>query len=99
MDAIVALIDRLDAIDQRLEDLEGVHCDPQIDTISLTVERAKLHQRERRTNRLLERILAELRRLNAASLAAHRETGRKCCDGQANVRRRQQGQVGRMEVR
>lgn len=42
---------------------------------------------------------------NAEDLRDHRETGRKCCGGQADVRRRQQakvivqGQVGRMEVR
>ncbi len=90
---------------ERLHDLIQ-QVDAEMD--AMAVERAKLHQRERQSNRLLERVLVELRRLNAASLAAHREAGRLNCKGQADVRRRQQaqqakvivqGQVGRMEVR
>lgn len=90
---------------ERLHDLLD-KVDAEMD--AMAVERAKIHQRERQSNRLLERILAELRRLNAACLSAHREAGRLNCQGQADVRRRQQGQrakviiegqVGRMEVR
>jgi len=90
---------------ERLHDLLD-KVDAEMDDIA--VERAKLHQRERQANRLLDRIRLELRRLNNASLADHREAGRLNCQGQADVRRRQQGQrakvivqgqVGRMEVR
>jgi hypothetical protein len=68
-----------------------------------------------RASQLLERLEAVDAREDAArardrarngeDLRDHRETGRKCCGGQSDVRRRQQakvivqGQVGRMEVR
>lgn len=88
---------------ERLHDLLD-KVDAEMDDIA--VERAKLHQRERQANRLLDRVRLELRRLNNASLAGHREAGRLNCSGQADLRRRNQGtkviiegQVGRMEVR
>lgn len=52
--------------------------DEELDLIA--VERAQLHRRERRANRLLDQIRMELRRLNDHCLGIHRDAGQRGCE-------------------